>query len=131
MLVVKRPEDEEGPLAGLWGFPAITLTANESEIHGALRIGPTKLGVEVDVGEKMGELSCDRDAVILHLSDYAATIPKGQTPSVPQSDTTVTQYVDLKFTADPTELFPAARRGSVCTQIYLSSIGVDWIGDSR
>ncbi|EUA33823.1 hypothetical protein I552_4604 [Mycobacterium xenopi 3993] len=39
--------------------------------------------------------------------------------------------MDLKFTADPTELFPAARRGSVCTQIYLSSIGVDWIGDSR
>ncbi|WP_203800302.1 NUDIX domain-containing protein [Mycobacterium heckeshornense] len=131
LLLVKRPEDEEGPLAGVWGFPAITLKPNESETHAAHRIGPTKLGVEVDVGEKIGELSCGREAVILHLSDYAATIPEGHTPSVPQSDTTVTQYVDLKFTSDPTELFPAAQRGSVCTQIYLSSIGVDWIGDSR
>jgi 8-oxo-dGTP diphosphatase len=131
VLLVKRPEDEGGPLAGVWGFPAITLQQNETEAEAARRIGHTKLGVEVNVGDKIGEGTDERETSLLHLSDYAATICEGQTPGVPQSDTTITQYVDLKFSSDPRELLPAAQRGSVCSQVYLSSIGIDWCVRSR
>ncbi|HZU45870.1 MAG TPA: NUDIX domain-containing protein [Mycobacterium sp.] len=130
-LIVKRPEDEDGPLAGLWGFPAITLKENETEVDAARRVGPTKLGVEVKVGDKIGERSAERDTCTLHLSDYAATISDGETPRVPQSDTTVTQYVDVKYSSDPSELFVAAQRGSECSRIYLQSIGIDWSAFSR
>jgi ADP-ribose pyrophosphatase YjhB (NUDIX family) len=130
-LIVKRPEDEDGPLAGVWGFPAITLTENETEIDAARRIGPAKLGVDVTVGDKIGERSSERETYTLHLSDYEATICDGQTPNVPQSDATLTQYVDLKYSSDPSELFIAAQRGSECSQIYLQSIGIDWSAFSR
>lgn len=128
-LIVKRPDSEEGPLAGAWGFPAITLEENESEIEAANRVGPTKLGIGVEIGEKIGERTTERETFILDLSDYEARIPGGQMPCVPQSDTTVTQYVGLKYTSDPKDLFPAAQRGSLCSQVYLSSIGVDWSDD--
>lgn len=128
-LIVKRPDSEEGPLAGVWGFPAVTLKENESEIEAARRVGLTKLGVDVEVGQKIGERTAERETFILDLSDYEATIHDGQMPSVPQSDTTVTQYVGLKYTSDPNDLFPAAQRGSLCSQVYLSSIGVDWSED--
>lgn len=125
-LIVKRPEDEEGPLAGVWGFSAVTLKENESEVKAARRVGSTKLGIEVEVGQKIGERTGERGAFILDLGDYEATIQDGQMPSVPQADATVTQYVGLKYTSNPSELFTAAQRGSLCSQIYLSCIGVDW-----
>src|SRR5579875_3528196 len=90
LLIVKRPDDKDGPLAGVWGFPATTLRENETEIEAARRIGPTKLGVEVTVSAKIGERSGERESYTLHLSDYEATVCEGQTPHVPQSDTTLT-----------------------------------------
>lgn len=125
-LVVKRPEDEDGPLAGVWGFPAITLKENETEIEAAHRVGQTKLGVELNIDRKIGEKTADRGEYTLHLSDYAATIVHDQTPSVPQTDTGMTQYVELKYTSDPGVLFPAAQKGSLCSQVYLESIQTRW-----
>jgi adenine-specific DNA glycosylase len=125
-LIAKRPEDEDGLLAGVWGFPAITLKEDETEVDAARRIGPMKLGVDVMVGGKIGEQSGERETYTLHLSDYEATICEGQTPHVPQGDTTLTQYVDLKYTSDPTEVVIAAQRGSECARIYLQSIGIEW-----
>lgn len=125
-LVVKRPEYEDGPLAGVWGFPAITLHENESEQDAILRTGRTKLGVALEVNNKIGERTADRGSYVLHLSDYSATIVGDNTPSVPQSDTSMTQYDEFKYTSDPAVLFPAAQNGSLCSQVYLSSIGADW-----
>lgn len=125
LLAVRRPLDEAGPLAGAWGLPAITLAHDESESEAAIRVGHTKLGVAVTVGAKIGERTADRGEYILHLSDYEATIANGA-PKVPQADASVTQYMDFKYTDDPTILFAAAQNGSLCTQIYLSSLGMDW-----
>jgi 8-oxo-dGTP diphosphatase len=90
LLIVKRPGDEEGPLAGVWGFPAVMLKENESEVEAAHRLGPTNLGIDVEVGRKIGERTGERETFILGLSDYEAIIHDGQMPSVPQNDTTVT-----------------------------------------
>ena len=125
-LVVKRPEDEDGLLAGVWGFPAITLHDGESEPDAALRVGQTKLGVNLQIGDKIGERTADRSNYVLHLSNYAATIASGDSPKVPQPDTSMTQYVELKYADDPRILFSAAQHGSLCSQVYLASIGVDW-----
>jgi 8-oxo-dGTP diphosphatase len=119
-LVVKRPDDPEDPLACVWGFPAITLHDNEPERPGVLRAGPAKLGVALAAGRKIGETTADRGGYLLHLSDYEAMIVSG-TPSVPQADTSMTQYVDWRFTDDPAILDEAAAKGSLCAQIFLAN----------
>jgi hypothetical protein len=117
-LVVKRPDDPGDPLSGLWGLPAVTLTDGEDEWAAAVRVGRDKLGVELAPGGRLGEASADRGDYLLVLADFEATIVGG-TPAVPQPDASVTQYVEWRYTADPTVLAEAAARGSLCAQIFL------------
>ncbi len=117
-LVVKRPDDPADPLAGVWGFPAVTLTDGEDERAAVVRAGRDKLGVELAPGGRLGQGSADRGTYLLVLADYEATIADG-TPSVPQPDASVTQYVEWRYAADPAELAEAADRGSLCAQIFL------------
>lgn len=126
-LVVKRPENEDGPLAGVWGFPAVTLTKGETEEDAVRRVGHIKLGINLKPITKIGEKVGDRTSFVLHLSDYAAEIINDETPSVPQTDTSITQYTDLKYVRDPAVLFPAAQKGSLCSQVYLESAGINWV----
>src|SRR3989344_7345304 len=88
-LVVKRPNNPDDELGGVWGFPAVTLKDGETEIEGCKRVGKTKLGVEIEVGKRLGSGSDERKNHNLHLTDYEATIVGGE-PNVPQSDMTVT-----------------------------------------
>jgi 8-oxo-dGTP diphosphatase len=125
-LVVKRPDDVDDMLAGMWGFPAITPAPGEDDQAAVVRTGRMKLGVELAPGAKIGELTADRDGYVLHLSEYEATIVAG-TPSVPQggtSDASMTQYAGAHFTDDPGELSAAARAGSLCAQIFLANAGL-------
>jgi 8-oxo-dGTP diphosphatase len=124
-LVTRRPDDPGDELAGAWGFPAVTRRGGETERAAAERVGPLKLGVTLSVGAKLGERVDDRGEYLLRLSDYDASIVAGS-PSVPQPDDSVTQYVGCQFTSDPAVLVAAARRGSVCSQIFLEAIGREW-----
>ena len=124
-LAVKRPDDPNDDLANVWGFPAVTLKDEESHQDAATRVGRQKLGVEIELGEKIGDSTHDRNTYTLHLTDYKAKILSGE-PKAPQSDTSVTQYSDCKYSDDPTILIPAARKGSQCTQLFLESLGIDW-----
>jgi predicted TIM-barrel fold metal-dependent hydrolase len=117
-LIVRRPDDPADPLAGAWGFPAVTLTDGEEDGDAAARAGRVKLGVELAVGVKLGEMSGDRGGYLLRLADYEATITSG-VPSVPQPDTSMTQYTDCRFTTDTGTLAEAAGRGSLCAQVFL------------
>lgn len=119
-LVVRRPDDPEDPLAGLWGLPAITLREGEDERSAAARAGRAKLGVTLAVGDKIAEKTADRGAYTLTLADYEATVASG-TLAVPQGDASMTQYAEARFTADPGILREAAGKGSVCAQIFLES----------
>jgi 8-oxo-dGTP pyrophosphatase MutT (NUDIX family) len=123
-LVVKRPDDPDDVLAGVWGFPAITPKPGEDDQAAVVRAGLVKLGVRLAVTTRVGEQTADRGGYLLHLSEYEAAIVSG-TPSAPQADTSMTQYVNAHFTDDPAELFPAARAGSLCAQIFLTSTGTE------
>jgi 8-oxo-dGTP diphosphatase len=124
-LAVKRADDPIDDLAGVWGFPAVTLKTDETHQEAALRVGHQKLGVDIVLGPKIGDSTHDRNTYILHLTDYEAKISNG-VPVAPQADLSVSQYAECKFTNDPTILFEAARKGSQCTQLFLESKGVDW-----
>lgn len=118
-LAVRRPDDPADPLAGAWGLPAITMAPGEDERAAVVRAGRVKLGVELAPGRKLGEQTADRGTYLLRLSDYEATVLRG-TPSVPQPDTSMTQYADCVFTDDPGVLAEAAARGSLCARIFLA-----------
>lgn len=124
-LAVKRPDDPNDDLGGVWGFPAVTLKDGESEVQAANRVASSKLGIKIQLGKRLGESTHDRPNYVLTLADYEATVAEG-VPTTPQTDTSVTQYAECKFTDDPTILYAAARKGSQCTQIFLESIGADW-----
>lgn len=117
-LAVRRPDDPEDPLGGLWGLPAVTMAEEEDELAAAVRVGRAKLGVKLALGRKLGDKTADRGEYVLFLSEYEATIASG-TPSVPQHDNSMTQYADLAFTDDPGLLTEAADEGSLCAQIFL------------
>ena len=59
-------------------------------------------------------------ACVLTLADYWATVTDGAV-RVPQRDTSLTQYTQARFTADPGILGPAADHGSLCARIFLRS----------
>jgi 8-oxo-dGTP diphosphatase len=124
-LIVKRPDNPDDDLGGVWGFPAVTLKASESETEGANRVASSKLGIKINLGKRLGQSTHDRNSYELTLTDYEATVAEG-VPTAPQADTSVTQYSECKFTDDPTILYAAARKGSQCTQIFLESIGANW-----
>lgn len=129
LLIIKRPETDQ-ELGGLWGLPALARDPSENQYSVAEQVGPRKLGVTVAIGKKIGEQVMDRGGYILRLADYAGTIVEG-TPSVPQPDETIVQYTDVKYTSDPTVLCISALKGSVCSRVYLASIGINWKGTTR
>jgi 8-oxo-dGTP pyrophosphatase MutT (NUDIX family) len=114
LLLVRRPEGDES-LPGVWGLPAASLAAGESEEDAVRRAGAEKLGVEVAPVHAIG-----REGT---MTDWETRIVSG-TPSVPQAAPN-TQYSELRW-GDPSELVPAAREGSLCSRALLRARGLDW-----
>ncbi|HET6571324.1 MAG TPA: NUDIX domain-containing protein [Solirubrobacterales bacterium] len=123
-LAVKRPR-EDTVLGSVWGLPAIYVEPGEALEKAAIRVGRQKLGVEVEPVRRIGEDQAERSDFTLRLTVFEARIVAGA-PSVPQTDPTITQYIDLKYTSDPGLLVEAARRGSVCSRVFLGERGVSW-----
>ena len=114
LLLVRRPDDDED-LPGVWGLPAVSLAAGESEEEAVRRAGRDKLGVELEPVERVGSEQT--------MTDWEARILSGQ-PAVPQQGPH-TQYTELRF-GEPSELAPAAREGSLCCRVLLRARGLDW-----
>jgi 8-oxo-dGTP diphosphatase len=123
-LAIKRADDDDS-LPGVWGLPAASLCEGESDTDAVIRAGRAKLGVDIKPGTLVGTDRIDRGSYILELSDYEATILNG-TPSVPQPDKSVSQYVDLQYTSNLSVLVEAARRGSLCSRVFLKSNNYTW-----
>ena len=114
LLLVRRPDDDDS-LPGVWGLPAVSLAAGESEEDAVRRAGRDKLGVEVEPLEPVG-----REGT---MTDWQARVAAGE-PAVPQPGPN-TQYTDLRW-GEPAELVPAAREGSLCCRVLLRARGLDW-----
>jgi ADP-ribose pyrophosphatase YjhB (NUDIX family) len=122
VLLVRRPDDDDS-LPGFWGLPAASLREGESEHDALMRAGHEKLGVEVEPLRPIGEEEAERGGYRIAMRDWAASIVAGE-PAVPQAGEG-TQYVELRW-ADPAELAPAARAGSVCARVLLRALGSSW-----
>lgn len=118
VLTVRRPLDDSS-LPGYWGFPAASRKDPtepwELIAHKAALI---KLGVKVEIIRFMGEDEIDRGNFILRLRDYECRIISG-TPTVPQSNKTVTQYIEMEYSNDFARLKKSSDNGSLCTRIFL------------
>jgi 8-oxo-dGTP pyrophosphatase MutT (NUDIX family) len=122
LLLVRRPEDDES-LPGFWGLPAASLVEGESEEDAVRRAGREKLGVDVRPLRPLGEAEADRPGYRIHMRDWATAIESGE-PAVPQRGAG-TQYADWRW-GEPAELAPAARAGSLCSQVLLRDRGLGW-----
>ncbi len=122
-LLVRRPDDPADPLAGAWGFPAVTLAPGEGELDGVARAGLGKLGVTLRAVRRIGEGRAVQNGTSLRLAEYEAVITGG-TPHVPQAGLAVTQYTAWRYCADPADLAEAAGRGSLCARVFLADRGL-------
>ncbi len=116
-LLVRRPDDDPD-LPGVWGLPAGSHAAGETDEALVRRIGREKLGV---VAEDLGLLSdghLDRTGYRLEMRLHAARIVAGE-PRVPQAAPGVTQYSAWDW-KPPSELRGGADRGSLCCRLALA-----------
>lgn len=124
-----RRSDDDVSLPGVWGLPAVSLRPGEAIEEAVLRAGRQKLGVEVEIKCRIGSGRIARERYVLDLADYEVSVVSG-TPQVPQPDRSVSQYEELKFTADASILRESAQRGSLCSRVFLDTLGVPWQGDT-
>lgn len=122
VLIVLRPADDE-TLPSRWILPATSLGPTEAETDAIRRAGHEKLGVAVAPKSLVGEAETDSGDSFQRMRVHAATIDNG-VPRVPQPYKG-TQYVDWRW-ADPAELKPAARAGSLGAQVLLRAREVPW-----
>ena len=99
----------------MWGLPAATLSQDESAEDAVRRAGRQKLGIEVRPLEAVGTDG--------FMTDFRAEIVTGE-PAVQQGGSN-TQYAELRW-GELAELRPAARQGSLCSQVLLRARGVEW-----
>lgn len=123
VLSVRRPPDDPD-LPEVWGLPAGSPRPGEDDREAVVRSGREKLGVELRVGERLGEGEAEREEHALRMALYRARIRSGD-PEVPQPVRGVTQYTAWRW-ARPEGLREAARRGSLCSRLYLENLGEGW-----
>eukprot|EP00755_Sulcionema_specki_P008491 Sspe_Gene.41094::Locus_19865_Transcript_1_1_Confidence_1.000_Length_726::g.41094::m.41094 len=122
VLTVKRPYNDDLP--GVVGLPATTVSSRHEEFRSAVRRGGReKLGVALEPGRFLGRGSTKREKYILYMEEYEATLVNATIGDVkvPQPAGKGTQYLEWRWNK-PNALRPAAERGSLCSQIFLSSL---------
>jgi len=123
ILAVQRPSDDEN-LPNVWGLPAGSLKEWESFEESVIRSGREKLGVELKIIKLINEGELEREKYILHMKEYEVEVIEGE-PKVPQIVEGITQYQRWKW-ASGDILKESADKGSLCSQLYLGSVGVEW-----
>jgi 8-oxo-dGTP pyrophosphatase MutT (NUDIX family) len=123
-LSVRRPSDDPH-LPSIWGLPAVNLAPSERPEQAAVRAAKQKLGVDAVVRRRVGCETVDRPSFRLRLTEFEVDVVKGK-PAVPQSDRSITQYVDCRYSTDPASLIPGARIGSACCRVFLREHGLTW-----
>jgi len=116
-LLVRRPDDDDD-LPDVWGLPAGTRRADETDADLVRRIGRDKLGVDVEPGVPVAEGSAERPGYGLEMRLWTATIVGGEpavgvvAPDVPP----VTRYTSWRW-GDASDLGEGAARGSLCCRL--------------
>jgi 8-oxo-dGTP diphosphatase len=124
VLAVKRPADDKD-LPDVWGLPAVVIKDGELPEDAVRRLGIEKLSTTIEPVLYLGIMRAERAEFELILMDITAKLVGGE-PSVQNALTTGTKYVDQQWTSDYTIFLDAARKGSLCTRIFLRSKEVMW-----
>jgi 8-oxo-dGTP pyrophosphatase MutT (NUDIX family) len=122
LLLVRRPDDDES-LPGVWGLPAASLEPGESEADAVRRAAREKLGLTVEPGRCLGEAVGERAGYRIRMRDFEATLLRGE-PTLSRTGLG-TRYADWRW-GEPGDLVPAARAGSLCSQVLLSRRNLRW-----
>ena len=130
VVAVLRPRVPDDPLGGLWGLPAATARDGESEDEAAARVLSDKLGLQVSSEGLMRINEGWRDdgvsssqSMTVYTLDWSGESPLPVSlPARSVDSEAVTLYEDWRWAA-PEEMREAARRGSLCTRLYL-----EWLG---
>ncbi|WP_419948341.1 NUDIX hydrolase [Candidatus Palauibacter sp.] len=115
-LLVRRPDDDPD-LPGVWGLPAGSHAAGETDEALVQRIGREKLGVVTSDLGPLRDGCADRDGYRLSMRLHAAHLVSGE-PSVPQPVPGVTQYSAWRWRT-PEALRDGAACGSLCCRLAL------------
>ena len=119
ILVVKRPADDDS-LPSVWGLPAVTINDDKLPEEAVRRAGVEKLSTTIEPLSFIGIKRIDRGDYELILMDIKAKLT-GIEPSVINSKTKNTKYVDQQWTSNYSILKEAASKGSLCAQLFLES----------
>jgi 8-oxo-dGTP diphosphatase len=129
-LLVRRPDDDPD-LAGGWGFPAGSSIDGETPEMVAARVCQERLGCTATPTRLIGIMFQKRNSYDIFLMDLELTLDEGQVADIAKADTVHTAYVDQKWSTDPMDLMPGARKGSCCSSIFLTDRGLldreEWI----
>ena len=122
-LAVKRATDDS--FAGHWGLPAASLRDYETQVDTAKRAAKDKLGVDIEILETIGDRTEDKGDYDEHLTEYLVHSVNGEV-SLDVRDPSVSKYAEFGYFNDPTILIPAAKGGSICSRIFLTSKNLYW-----
>lgn len=122
LLAVRRPDEPDEELPGLWGLPATTLKEGESDEDALRRLGREKLGVELEPGRVLASGEQRRAAYTLRMTVCEASL-SGE-PRLPTRTANVagTLYDALDW-LPPASFRDAAERGSLCCALFLKEHG--------
>lgn len=118
---VKRLENDES-LPGVWGLPAGSLRSGEDFEAVAKRVAREKLGLEAKRVEFEGEMEIERENYNLKLREYRIVDFDG-TAVLQEGDK---YYAELAWQKDPKILCEGARKGGLCSRIFLKNRGIGW-----
>lgn len=121
-LAIKRP-DEGGDLDGFWGLPATRMRPGELPEDAARRVCREKLGCDAVPLGMIGTMFQERNSYDMFFMDIEMLLVGNAQPDVTQAHTTSTVYVKQRWTNSAKLLLPAAKHGSCCSTIFLTSQG--------
>lgn len=122
-LLVRRPDDDPD-LAGGWGLPAVTLRPGELPEEGAKRVCQEKLHCDARPMRFLGIMFQKRNSYDIFLMDVDMLLSGDRQPDVHAAQTEHTAYVEQKWSTDPMDVMPSAKKGSCCSSIFLTDKGL-------
>jgi len=120
LLLVLRPQDDP-EFPGAWGLPAVSLEPGETLEEAAQRVAREKLGARVALRFPVAFGREERSTCTLELWVYEAGLLAPV--RLPEPRPGKTYYTAFRF-GRPEDLKEAARRGSLCSRLYLAVRGL-------
>jgi len=119
-MIVKRPDDDTGP-KDVWRLPGGVLKGRHFDIND---IVPTNDEVELEITKNLGSGRAKFKKYDLTMTVFEVMITKGS-PSQPYDVRKITEATNWRWGV-LSDLKESARKRSLCSQVFLKSLGEKW-----